>query len=195
MNYPIYFYTKKTSSVGYLILSVFLMALFFYSTFFMKDVTTIKMIFSGLFLLLFAFATLAMVRQTIRAFKKIPCITLFRDRLIADPHMDQNERQVLIHFDEVDRLEYKTYTQHSSRARRRYTRHMIAVYSGDPQRFNTRNPNARKTVSSLSRYITGNIVFMIPLEGLVGGRQAAVDTIIDTFNRYKSSQPNAYFNQ
>ena len=192
MNYPVYFYTKKSSSVWYLILNILLMAAFFYATFFMKDVTIFKRIFCGLGLLFFGVAVAAMARQTVRAFKKVPCITLFRDRLIADPQMDQNERQVVVHFDEVDRLEYKTHTRHSTRARQRTKLHMIAVYSANPQQFNARNPNAKKLVPSLSRYITGDIVFMIPLESIVGGRQETIDTIIDTFNRYKSSQP-AYF--
>lgn len=195
MDNTVYFYKKKSSSVGYLILSILLMAILFYATVFMKDVTVFNRIFCGLGFLIFGAATLVMAKQTIRAFKKVPCITLHNDRLISDPQMDQNENQVLVQFDEVDRLEYKTYTRHSTRAHQRTKLHMIAVYSANPAKFNARNPNARKLVSSLSRYIRDDIVFMIPLDGIVGGRKAAIEIIIDTFNRYKSSQPTEYFNQ
>ena len=127
-------------------------------------------------LVVFLFISLSKyIRRDIRSFRNIPCLTLYSDRLVADPELLGEERSVLIRFDEIDDISIYYNDKGYS---------FMWVRCSDPRPFYASNRNALEFIYQHNDYEKDVLVFSMPISSVAGSGEYAFYSIRDTFYDY-----------
>ncbi len=169
MEYPMNFYYKKSRAVMLFGLLAFLTVVVAVMVLVERFHIYSLLVLALLVLLYYSFWK--HIRRGIMIFRNVPCLTLYSDRLLADPELLGGERRVLIRFDEIEDIDcdYDDYCT-------------MNVRCSDPRPFYASNRNALEFISQIKGF--EELVFIMPLSGVAGGWKYAFYSIRDTFYDY-----------